>query len=362
MRTMSGWRLGARRSNPPSFAAIDLGTNNCRLLIATPRRRGFRVVDAYSRIVRLGEGVSRNGALSDAAMERTTDALKVCAQKMAARQVRASRCIATQACRAASNGQEFLDRIRTDLGLKLEMVTAEEEASLSVKGCHDLVDANARAVMVFDIGGGSTEISWLTVRRGRDRRIKMDLAAWVSLPVGVVTLAERHGDVDMSREAFDAMAADVAQQVRAVAVPEEVRAAFDKGAAHLVGTSGTVTSLAGVHLGLKRYVRREVDGLWLGQQDAAGVAERLRHMSYADRALEPCIGEDRADLVVPGCAILEGILRAWPASRIRVGDRGLREGLLIDLMNEWRDRRAEKCASNNRAKNRKGKKVPRPSA
>ncbi|MEM9422220.1 MAG: Ppx/GppA phosphatase family protein [Pseudomonadota bacterium] len=354
MMTRTGWRFGARRPPPPTFAAIDLGTNNCRLVIATPHRRGFRVVDAYSRIVRLGEGVSKSGVLSEAAMARTYDALKVCAEKMAGRNVYASRCIATQACRSASNGQAFLDRIRRDLGLRLEMVSAEEEAGLAVKGCQDLIDPMAQAAMVFDIGGGSTEMSWLTVHADRDQRVRTELAAWMSIPMGVVTLAEYHGKREMSRAAFDAMTNVVAQQIRSLTVPDPVQTAFAEGAAHLVGTSGTVTSIAGIHLGLKRYVRREVDGLWLSQRNARIVGERLRSMRYERRAEEPCVGPDRADLVVPGCAIFSGILKAWPVARIRVGDRGLREGLLIDLMDEWQAQRSaarseckhKRCTSN----------------
>ena len=339
---------GNRRDRPrqdgrkaPCFAAIDLGTNNCRLLIASPRQGHFRVVDAFSRIVRLGEGVSTTGMLSDGAMDRTLEALAVCASKMKAREVHASRCIATQACRSAENGQAFLERVRAETGLALEIATAEEEASLSVRGCTDLIDPQAKAAMVFDIGGGSTEISWLRVTKGPEGRVSAETVAWTSLPFGVVTMAERHGDVDMSVEAYSEMAASVAATLRSVSVPSDIRAFFDEGAAHLIGTSGTVTSIAGVHLGLTKYSRTAVDGLWLTNDDVIAVSERLRVARFDERAGEVCIGRERADLVVPGCAILAGILDVWPASRVRVGDRGLREGLLIDLISEWRrDRRA----------------------
>lgn len=345
MRSSANWRFGARRRPSPRFAAIDLGTNNCRLLVASPRRNGIRVVDAFSRIVRLGEGLDSTGFLSAQAMDRTIAALKECAEKIKQHEVSGARCIATQACRAAQNGAAFLDRVKEETGLTLEVVSAQEEAALAVKGCQELVDPAAAAAIVFDIGGGSTEISWLSVGRARDKKPQLTVEAWTSLPLGVVTLAERHGATEMSRGAFDAMVGEVASLVQAITVPGAIHKAFTEGAAHLLGTSGTMTSIAGVHLGLKRYVRRDVDGLWLGAADTASVAERLRTMRLDQRAKEPCIGEDRADLVVPGCAILEGIFAAWPASRVRVGDRGLREGLLSEQMAQWRANRSQRAAT-----------------
>ena len=322
-------RSGARR--PPRYAAIDLGTNNCRLLIAAPTRPGagepFRVVDAFSRIVRLGEGVTRTNRLSEAAMERTIEALQVCATKMRARGVTASRSIATQACRLAGNGEAFLRRVRRETGLAFDVISPEEEAQLAARGCVDLIAEGAEGVLVFDIGGGSTEMSWLRLMDGRPQT-----AAWVSLPFGVVTLAEDHGEREVGRADYEAMVERVAEQVRGFTDAAPMSPLFDGRRAHLIGTSGTVTSLAGVKMRLPRYVRREVDGAWLTTGDVADVSETLRAMGFDRRCGEPCIGPERADLVVPGCAILEGIMRVWPSERVRVGDRGLREGMLLDLM------------------------------
>ena len=327
-------RAPAPRARPPRYGAIDLGTNNCRLLIAAPTRQGpgreeegFRVVDAFSRIVRLGEGVTATGRLSDDAMDRTVDALAVCADKMRARGVTASRAIATQACRLAANGEAFLRRVRRDTGLDFDLITPEEEAQLAAKGCLDLIARGAEGVLVFDIGGGSTEMSWLRLIDGQPRT-----AAWVSLPFGVVTLAEEHGAREMDRAAYDAMVERVAREVRAFTDAAPLSPLFDGRRAHLIGTSGTVTSLAGVKMRLPRYVRREVDGAWLTANEVADVSEALRGMGHDHRCSEPCIGPERADLVVPGCAILEGIMRVWPSDRVRVGDRGLREGMLLELM------------------------------
>ena len=316
----------------PRYAAIDLGTNNCRLLVAAPRRdgdglSGLRVVDAFSRIVRLGEGVGASGRLSEAAMDRTVSALAVCARKMRERGVTRSRAIATQACRLAANGEDFLGRVREETGLTLDLISPEEEARLAALGCTDLIDAAAEAVLVFDIGGGSTEMSWIATDGALPRTL-----AWTSFPFGVVTLAEEAGTKDLDRAAYEAMVDRVADAVRGFAGPADARALFGTRRAHLIGTSGTVTSLAGVKKRLPRYNRRAVDGSWLSAGDVERVSEDLRAMGLHRRAAEPCIGPERADLVVPGCAILQGIMKVWPSERVRVGDRGLREGMLIELM------------------------------
>ncbi|WP_208975451.1 Ppx/GppA phosphatase family protein [Pannonibacter phragmitetus] len=317
------------------YAALDLGTNNCRLLIAKPDERGFRVVDAYSRIVRLGEGVGASRRLSEAAMERAIEALDSCHRKLAERGVRRSRLIATEACRAAENGEEFIARVQRETGLALEIVNRETEARLAVAGCASLVDRLADGVLLFDIGGGSSEIVWLDLRnRGGARGYALTrfIRAWVSLPVGVVNLAERHGGMDVSHEVFEAMIDDVSSHLDGSALGAGLSEAMASSNMHMLGTSGTVTTLAGVHFGLRRYDRRRVDGAWLADEDVSAMVAKLRDMSYRERVENPCIGADRADLVLAGCAILEAIRRRWTCARLRVADRGLREGILTELM------------------------------
>ncbi len=325
------------------YGALDLGTNNCRLLLARPTRRGFRVVDAFSRIIRLGEGVSQTGHLSDAAMDRTAEALRICAAKLARANVQRARCVATEACRIARNGSHFLDRVRRDLGLDIEILSRESEANLAVSGCASLIDFGADYVLVFDIGGGSSELIWLDVRTHRDggHAQLLDhldrgtgIAAWTSLPAGVVTLAERHGGRHVTPQSFE----DMVQEVISLIAPFEAKHRFRERTAdravHFLGTSGTVTTVAGIRLGLKRYDRSRVDGCWLSADEVQDVTDDLLSRSYDERVAEPCIGQDRADLVLAGCAILEAILRVWPADRLRVADRGLREGILTKLMTE----------------------------
>lgn len=323
-----------RRGRPVElYAALDLGTNNCRLLIAEPQRAGFRVVDAFSRIVRLGEGISSSRRLSEAAQDRAIEALKICRQKLDLRGVSRSRLVATEACRIAENGSAFLERVEIETGLALEVVSRETEARLAVAGCASLVDWEADGVVLFDIGGGSSELVWLDLeRRGRTGDLTRHIRAWTSLPVGVVTLSEAHGGVVVDRPVFETMVAHVDGLLDALAEGDDLSAALAGGRFHMLGTSGTVTTLAGVHLGLRHYDRRRVDGTWLDDDDVSRMIDQLIAMSYEERVSNPCIGSDRADLVLAGCAILEAIRRRWPCDRLRVADRGLREGILTELM------------------------------
>jgi exopolyphosphatase/guanosine-5'-triphosphate,3'-diphosphate pyrophosphatase len=328
----------ARRA-PTHFAALDLGTNNCRLLIAAPTARGFRIVDAYSRIVRLGEGLSQSGRLSEAAMERALAALRICADKVRRHEPVRLRAIATQACRSAENGKEFLDRVREGTGIALNIISAREEAQLSVAGCANLIDGEADAALVLDVGGGSTELAWLDLRRWRPGHGLPPIAAWLSIEIGVVTLAERFPEEEgASDDWFGAMVEAVRAPVAGFAAAEPLRELFAAGRSHLIGTSGAITSLAGLHLGLPRYERSKVDGLWMTRGECEAVRHRLAALTHRERGAQPCIGPDRADLVLAGAAILEAVQAVWPCERVRVADRGLREGVLIALMNERRRR------------------------
>ena len=327
-------------SSAPHFAALDLGTNNCRLLIAQRTARGFKVVDAYSRIVRLGEGLGQSGRLSDAAMERAMAALRICADKIRRRAPVKLRAIATQACRTAANGAEFLARVQARTGLSLDVITPREEAQLSVAGCSNLIDRDAQGALVLDVGGGSTEIAWLDLRGRRERGQVPPIAAWLSIPIGVVSLAERFPEGERAHDVwYREMVEAVKAPIAAFAAPERLRGLFQTGRTHLIGTSGAITSLAGLHLGLARYERARVDGLWMTRGECEAVRARLAQLTPAQRAAEPCIGPDRADLVLAGAAILEAVQEAWPCERVRVADRGLREGMLLSLMSERRRRR-----------------------
>ena len=335
-RHESGRSGASAQSGLPFYAALDLGTNNCRLLVAQPTRPGqFKVVDAFSRIVRLGEGLVGSGRLSEGAMSRAVEALKVCAGKLESRPIRRRRLIATEACRAAVNGAEFLARVKAEAGLDLEIVDRETEARLAVSGCSSLVGRDARSVVLFDIGGGSSEIAVIDLAASRSVRLSNHISAWTSLPVGVVTLSEQHGGREVTRDIFEAMVRDVEVLLSRFDCPGSITGHHEAGGAagfHLLGTSGTVTTLAGVYLDLPRYDRRRVDGLWLSNDDVDRMIERLLSWDFDQRSANPCIGADRADLVLAGCAILEAIRRRWPARRMRVADRGLREGLLTEMM------------------------------
>ncbi len=317
-----------RDSGIPLYGALDLGTNNCRLLLARPDETGgFSVVDAYSRIVRLGEGASRTGRLSDEAMQRTISAIRVCANKLKWWRVKRARLVATEACRMAVNGGEFVDRITVETGLVLEVIDRENEARLAVAGAAPLIDPSSEQVLVFDIGGGSTELMWLDTSGNH-----YDIVAWTSIPVGVVTLAEWFGGRVVSPEDFQRMRDHVRPLLQRF--DAEIASAMGRQpvADHLLGTSGTITTICGVHLGLRRYDRSRVDGSWVSNHQIGDVNVRLLNMSFEERAASPCIGRERADLVLAGCAILEEIRSVWPTDWVRVADRGLREGILSELM------------------------------
>lgn len=328
-----------RKRRGPAYAALDLGTNNCRLLIARPTENGFRVLDGFSRIVRLGEGLSQTGQLSQAAMDRTVDALKQCRNKLTQHEGVRMRLIATEACRTAENSALFLDRVRSEVGLEFEVVDRKTEAELAVTGCADLIEPDAPGALLFDIGGGSSELAWLDFRGGRPKnqgKTAASIRSWQSLPVGVVSIAEKFGGIDVTPEIFESMVDHVASQLYAFRGRDKLADMIASHPLHLLGTSGTVTTLAGLHLGLERYERAKVDGLWMRREDVDATMRVLLAMSYERRIANPCIGRERADLVIPGCAIFEAIRREWPCERIRVADRGLREGILISMMSEDR--------------------------
>ncbi|WP_183614699.1 Ppx/GppA phosphatase family protein [Novosphingobium hassiacum] len=316
-----------------AYAAIDLGTNNCRLLIARPSGEHFVVIDAFSRVVRLGEGLAQTGYLSQEAMDRALAALHVCADKLRKRNVHLARSVATEACRRATNGAQFIDRVYDETGIRLNIITAQEEARLAVLGCHILLEQGEGPAMIFDIGGGSTEM--VLVETGDTVPRIID---WQSAPWGVVSLTESVGAIDDTPQARAIAYAEMRRRVDegfadfAERVASMRDAATGAGRIRLLGTSGTVTTLASLHLELPQYDRRAVDGLVVPAESMRAISERLSKMTPAERIALPCIGRERSDLVVAGCAILESILEIWPADRLGIADRGIREGILRSLM------------------------------
>ena len=310
------------------YAALDLGTNNCRMLVARPAVRGFQVIDAFSRATRLGEGLARSGALSEAAMERTIQALKTCVDKIGRRGVTRARYVATQACRQATNCPNFVDRVTAETGLEIEIISAQEEARLALAGCASLLDRRLTHALVFDIGGGSTELMWVRLDRGTPEHIE----AMASLPFGVVTLTETEEDSLSSLAGYDRLVAALAEEIRAFEVECRLAGRIRARKMQMLGTSGTVTTLGGVYLDLPRYDRTAVDGLVMPFGAITEVSRRLAAMAPEERCQHPCIGQERSELVVAGCAILEAICRIWPLGRLRVADRGVREGLLLNMM------------------------------
>jgi exopolyphosphatase/guanosine-5'-triphosphate,3'-diphosphate pyrophosphatase len=322
-----------RPSRRPVFGGIDLGTNNCRMLVGTPSGDSFQVLDSFSRVVRLGEGLYETGRLSEAAMERAIASLNVCAGR--ARRWAADagtgplrlRAIATEACRQAENGAEFIARAREKTGLPLEIINPREEAELAVESCASLITQAGRRALLFDIGGGSTEIGW--VRTGG---AAPELIGYLSLPVGVVTLSERCANSCYGEEGFASVVADIAAMLRPFEAVHRIGQEIRQGGVIMVGTSGTVTTLAGVSLKLERYRRGLVDGITLGRSAVDEALAEARALGREGLSRHPCIGADRVDFVLPGCAIFAAIHELWQVPELIVADRGLREGMLMRLI------------------------------
>jgi len=333
-------RTHSRRHTPPLYAAVDLGTNNCRLLVAKPAGDHFNVVDSHSQIVRLGEGLSATGRLSDAAMTRTFDALGTIRAKLKQLGVRHVRCIATEACRKAENGGEFIREVQDRTKLSFKIVSAKEEARLAAIGCHDLLEPDAKLVMVLDIGGGSTEVAFIDLSNQPARDIKtlvntMPITAWSSFPLGVVTLTESFAETANDAQ-FDAMHQEARATFAGWLTGKQFAERLAAEDAYMIGTSGTVTCLAGIRLGLQKYRRDRVDGQWLTQAQTQETIRDFTGATPEERAKIPTVGADRAALMLAGCAILEAAFAEWPSSRLRVADRGLREGLLLSMMHGTR--------------------------
>lgn len=318
------------------YAALDLGTNNCRLLVGAQAGDGFRVLDSFSRIVRLGEGLHDSGRLADRAMDRALEALHACAQRLERRPLRGLRAIATEACRRAANGAEFLARARAETGLPLQAITSREEAELALESCAPLLSGAGRRALLFDIGGGSTELAWVRLTQTG----APELIGYASLPVGVVTLAERFGLAGFEPEGFQAMVDDVIARLRAFESVHCIGQEIRQGGVRLLGTSGTVTTLAGVVLGLQRYSRPRIDGTVLSAEDADRALQTLRDLGREGLMQHPCVGPDRVEFVLPGCAVYAAIRALWPAPDVVVADRGLREGLLLRMIRADKSDRA----------------------
>lgn len=314
----------------PVFAAIDLGTTNCRLLIATPTPTGFAVKETFSRITRLGEGLVSDGVLSERAIKRTIYALKLCVRKLEKYKIVKSRFVATEACRRAKNGADFIARVKKETGLDLEVISFEEECRLGVSGCVPLINRNIRYAVVFDIGGGSTEVSWAKINQ--DNQVKIE--GFLSFPLGVITVSEAFTGKELSSAAYRAVAKKVVSYLQPFENKYGILSLIQQGEVQMIAMSGTVTTIGAFHLELPVYNRAVVDGMALSYDDLIKAKRKLEKMTYTEKEAHPCIGMQRADLSLPGCAILQGICEMWPIGEVTIADRGLREGIVLDLIRQ----------------------------
>ena len=323
------------------FAALDLGTNNCRLLVASVSEEHslthgnvpvIRVFDSFSRVVRLGEGVSTSGVLSQDAMDRTLQALKACQKKLSKYRVTHSRFVATEACRRAADGHAFLQRVENETGLQIDIITSEEEARLAFLGCSSLLTKATQRAIVFDIGGGSTELMWVDVEKLRAEPLAHPILDWLSIGFGVMNLGDRFGGSDFAEMAFSDMVSFLQEKLQPFDSANNISQTIGDSAVQLLSTSGTVTTLAAIHMDLPRYDRSRIDGITLNISDLRDTVRRLLKMRPSERFNHPCIGPDRADFIISGCAIFEAISSLWPAGTITIADRGVREGIILSLL------------------------------
>jgi len=316
-----------------NYAAIDLGTNSCRLVIASPTPASFRIIETFSRITRLGEGIIKDNKLGREAIKRTVRALKICSEVIAEyAPIYRSRFVATAACRRASNCKEFLAEVKRQTGLNLEIISSQEESRLAVVGCVPLLSRNIKRTLVFDIGGGSTEISLARITNSG----KTFIEGYVSLPYGVVTVSEAFPNKDMTTLAYNTIIERTHKLLESFEEKHNIRQAIENQEIQVIGTSGTVTVLGAVQLNLSRYNRSAVDGLAISNEDLYRAINKIRRMGDEGRRKHPCIGPMKADLTIAGCAIIEAICSFWPIAEITVADRGIREGILLDLMHNPR--------------------------
>ena len=313
----------------PNYAAIDLGTNSCRLVIATPTPSSFRVVETFSKITRLGEGIINNNELSKAAIKRTVGALKVCSGVLAEYEpIVRSRFVATAACRRAVNCKSFLEQVKKETGLNIEIISSQEESRLAVVGCIPLLARNIKRALIFDIGGGSTEISLARMTNRGNTFIE----GYVSLPYGVVTISEAFPSHEMTDLAYDTIIERTHKILAEFEEKHHIREAIANQEIQIIGTSGTVTVLGAVHLNLPRYNRSAVDGIAMSKQDIERTIAKIKRIGDDGRKKHPCIGSSKADLTMAGCAIIDALTSFWPMAEVTVADRGIREGILLDMM------------------------------
>jgi len=303
------------------LAAIDLGTNTVRLLVTeADRTAAWRVIDQDQRVTRLGEGLRTSGTLGDQAMARTTTAVVEYVERAARAGATDVLVCATSAVRDADNGAAFVQMLERRTGRPVRVVSGDEEARLTLRGVLYGLPPIAGPLIVFDIGGGSTE--FILAEGGA-------LSLAVSLRLGVVSLAERFpfpATVDRDRYA------ELTNEVRAhlaTGLPPAVR---QRRADLLVGTAGTVTTLAALDLGLRAYDSRRVQGHRLSRRAIEALGERLGALSMAERAALPCLEPGRADLIIPGLAIVEATLECVGVETLIVSDYGFREGIIVEAL------------------------------
>ena len=310
------------------IAALDLGTNNCRLLLAMPEGPAYRTICSFSKLVRLGEGVNESGRLNEAAMERTVAALSECAMKIQHFRPSHARYVATAACRKANNAAQFVRHVKQTIGLDLEIISPRQEASLAMAACFSVLDVRRSHALILDIGGGSTEIVWVSLNMEGGS----ELIDWDSLPCGVVALAERNSGHPKDLQSYKQVVKEVKELLMPFEASNNISSEIAGGNVQMIGMSGTIATLSAIHLNLEKYDSERVDGIGMSRKDVFNIIQELKEKVHGNRVEHPCIRVGQEDLIIPGCAILQAILETWPVSSVSVTNRSLTDGLVASML------------------------------
>jgi exopolyphosphatase/guanosine-5'-triphosphate,3'-diphosphate pyrophosphatase len=342
-----------------SIGVTNLHRNFFKVRMSYERR--LKVIDSFAKIISLGEGIKQTGVLSEEAIERTIVALRACKKKLDSHRIYKMRAVATEACRQASNTKSLIERVNSEIGVDLEVISPQEEARLVLKGCSGVISDEKNYGILMDIGGGSTEVVWLKINKGMTRPT-ISVIDSISLPFGVVTISDTYTHSKNNQEIYTVLRKNILSTIDTFMKKNNIRTNFSKGDVQVITSSGTTTTLGSLTLGLSTYDRSSVDGKDFSSKKIVEVGEELlsRYLSstpttvklgkeknfitnkFFDHVLDKSSEEfkifayNRMGLLAAGVVIINSILESIGDCLVRIADRGVREGILYDLMDSLR--------------------------
>lgn len=310
------------------FAAIDLGSRNCRTIVGCQSKAGaFEYIETYSKSVSLADGVAASKKLSRKSMDRTIEALAFCSKVLSRYAGLTYLAVATDAMRRAENASVFIKRVKRELGLIISIITPQEEAYYAALGCIEVLSLETEIFVVFDIGGGSSEIALCRQKSDKD----IELIDSLSIPYGVINLLESKDHLTFS--GYSNLVQKISDLSRDFLNQYATTLDFVNNF-QCIGTSGTTTTVAALNMNLRFYDREKINDSILQFSEILKTVHYVQSLSEDERKLHPYISQSNEDLVLGGLTILEGIVRGLPASTITVTDRGVRDGVVYALTHD----------------------------